>query len=49
MISWMSRKQKLIALSTTEAEYIDNMEELFDQVLDSTVTYCDNKSGIRVT
>jgi hypothetical protein len=55
MISWASRKQKSVALSTAETNYIaacDACTEaiwlhklvsgLFDQVLDSTVIYCDN-------
>eukprot|EP00253_Pinus_taeda_P006084 PITA_06084 len=62
MISWMNRKQKSIALSTAEAEYIvvsltsceavwlrKLFGELFEQVLDTTIIYCDNKSGIRLS
>jgi hypothetical protein len=62
MISWASRKQKFVALSTTEAEYIaisDACTEavwlckpvfgLFDQVLDSTVIYCDNQSCVKLS
>eukprot|EP00253_Pinus_taeda_P017265 PITA_17265 len=61
MISWMSRKQKSVALSTVEAENIAAsmasweavwlrklFGELFEQVLDATVIYCDNKKGIRL-
>lgn len=57
MISWMIRKQKYVALSTSEVEYIvasiDSCKEvwlrklfgeMFEQVLDTIVIYCDNKS-----
>ena len=59
MISWMSRKQKSVALSIAEAEYIAAsmarceavwprklFGELFEQVPDTTIIYCDNKSRI---
>ena len=62
MISWASRKQKSVALSTAEAKYIvacDACTEavwlrrlisgLFDQVLDSTVIYCDNQSCVKLS
>jgi hypothetical protein len=61
MISWASRKQKFVALSTVEAEYIAACDactegvwlrklvsRLFDQVLDSTVIYCDNQSCVKL-
>eukprot|EP00253_Pinus_taeda_P014322 PITA_14322 len=61
MISWMSRKQNYVALSTVEAEYIATSTasreavwlrklfgELFEQVPDTTIIYCNNKSGIRL-
>lgn len=61
-ISWMSRKQKSVALSTTKAKYIvasmaccevmwlrKLFSELFEHVLDTTVIYCDNQSGIRLS
>ena len=59
MISWMSRKKKSVALSTTEVEYIAAsmasyevvwlrklFGELFEQVPDTTVIYCDNNNDI---
>ena len=58
----MSRKQKSVALTTVEAEYIvacmacceaiwlrKLFSELFEHVLDTTVIYCDNQSGIRLS
>jgi hypothetical protein len=55
-MSWARRKQKFVALSTTEAEYIAACDAcmevvwlyklvygLSDQVLDSTVIYCDDQ------
>eukprot|EP00253_Pinus_taeda_P030216 PITA_30216 len=58
-ISWMSKKQKSVALSTAEAKYIvANMascdavylrkifSDLFGHVLDTTVIFSDNQSGI---
>ena len=61
MISWMSRKKNLVALSTTEAKYIVSsvarceeiwliklFGELFEQVLDTTMLYYNNKNGIRL-
>jgi hypothetical protein len=62
MISWATRKQKFVALSTVEAEYIvacdactkaiwlcKLISRLFDQVLDSTVIYCDNQSCVKIS
>jgi hypothetical protein len=59
MISWGSRKQKSIALNTTEVEYMAACEacteetwlrklisNLFDQIPESTIIYCDNQSCI---
>jgi len=61
-ISWMSKRQKSVALSTTKAEYIAAsmaccevvwlrklFSELFEHVLDTTVIYCDNQSGIHLS
>ncbi len=61
-ISWMSRKQKSVALSTVEAECIavsmayceaiwlrKLFSELFEHVLDTTVIFCDNQSGIHLS
>ena len=55
----MRRKQKSVALSTAEAEYIvasmayceavwlrKLFSKLFEHVLDTTVIFCDNQSGI---
>ena len=60
-ISWMSRKQKSVVLSTTKVEYITAsmacceavwlrklFSELFEHVLDTTVIFYDNQSGIRL-
>ena len=60
-ISWMSRKQKSVALSTAEAEYIvasmascgavwlrKLFSELFGHVLDTTMIFYNNQSGIRL-
>jgi hypothetical protein len=62
MISWGNRKQKSVALSTTEAEYMAACEacteaiwlrklisDLFDQIPESTIIYCDNQSSIRLS
>jgi hypothetical protein len=62
MISWGSRKQKSVALSTAEAEYMATCEacteaiwlrklisDLFDQIPESTIIYCDNQSCIRLS
>jgi hypothetical protein len=61
MMSWASRKQKSVSLSTAKAEYIaacDACREavwlcnlvfgLSNQVLDSTVIYCDDKSCVKI-
>eukprot|EP00253_Pinus_taeda_P001650 PITA_01650 len=61
-ISWISRKQKSVSLSTVEAEYIAAsmasceivwlrklFSELFRHVLDITMIFCDNQSGIRLS
>ena len=61
-ISWMSRKQKLVALITTEVEYLAAcmaccevvwlrklFSELFEHVMDTTVIFCNNQSGIRLS
>jgi hypothetical protein len=55
MISWGSRKQKSVTLSTEEVEYMEACEactkeiwlrklisDLFDQIPESTIMYCDN-------
>eukprot|EP00253_Pinus_taeda_P029937 PITA_29937 len=54
LISWMSRKQKSVALSTAKAEYIAASMascevvwyELFGFTLDTTMILCDNQSEI---
>jgi hypothetical protein len=61
-ISWASRKQKSVALSTAKAEHIATCDActeavwlcnlvfgLFDQVLDSTMIYCDNQSCVKLS
>lgn len=61
MISWMSREQTPVALSTAKVKYIAAsmarceaiwlkkfFGELFEQVLDTTVIYCNNNSGIQL-
>eukprot|EP00253_Pinus_taeda_P001428 PITA_01428 len=61
-VNKLSRKQKSVALSTTEAEYIvarmasceavwlrKLFSELFGHVLDTTVIFCDNHSGVRLS
>jgi hypothetical protein len=62
MISWGNRKQKNVALSTAEVEYMETCEacteaiwlrklisDLFDQIPESTIIYCDNQSCIRLS
>lgn len=62
LIFGMSRKHKLVALSTAEAEYIvasmayceavwlrKLFSELFEHVLDTTVIFYGNQSGIRLS
>jgi len=61
-ISWISRKQKSVALSIAEAENIAArmacsevvwltklFSELFEHMLDNTVIFCDNQSGIHLS
>ena len=57
-MSWFSRKQKSVALSSTEAEYMAACEGmwlrkllvgLFECELEATVVHCDNQSGIRLS
>ena len=58
----MRRKQKLVALSTANAEYIAAsmaccevvwlrklFSELFEHMLDTTMIFCDNQSGIHLS
>ena len=60
-ISWASKKQNFVTLSTAKAEYIvacdacmetmwlhKSVFGLFNQVLDSTVIYCDNQSFVKL-
>jgi hypothetical protein len=54
MISWASRKQKFVALNTTEADFIAALlrkliSRLFDQVPYSTIIYSDNQSSMRLS
>jgi hypothetical protein len=61
-MSWAGRKQKSVALSTTEAQYIvvcdactkamwlrKLVSGLSDQVLDSTMIYCDDQSCVKLS
>jgi hypothetical protein len=62
LISWGSKRQKSVALSTTKAEYMATCEacteaiwlrklisDLFDQIPELTIIYCDNQSCIRLS
>lgn len=62
MISWSSRKQGSVALSTIEAEYVASCDAsrevvwlrkllagLFDQMLETTVIFCDNQSFVKLS
>eukprot|EP00253_Pinus_taeda_P026533 PITA_26533 len=61
-VSWYSRKQRSVALSSAEAEYMAASQVaceaiwmqkilvgLFGQMMDPTVTYCDNQSCIKLS
>jgi hypothetical protein len=61
MISWLSRKQTLVALNTAEAEYIAvsvasheavwlrKLCGLFDLELEPTLIYCNNQSCVKLS
>jgi hypothetical protein len=49
MISWQSRKQSSIALSTTEAEYIAACFASCEAIWRATAILCDNQSCIKMT
>jgi hypothetical protein len=61
-MSWVSRKQKFVALSTIEAKYIAACDacteamwlrklvsRLSDQVLNSTMIYCNDHSHVKLS
>ena len=58
VISWFSRKQSCVALSTTEAEYVAAcceavwlrklLFDIFDLQLDATCIHCDNQSCVKL-
>ena len=58
MISWFSRKQSSVAMSTAKAEYIAAcstsceaiwLQKVMSGLLDTTVILCDNQSCIKMT
>ena len=58
VVSWFSKKQKSVALSSAEAEYMAACEGmylrkilsgLFECELEATVVHCDNQSGIKLS
>jgi hypothetical protein len=57
VVSWFSRKQKYVALSSTEVEYMATCEAIWlrkllatlsGQELEPTIIHCDNQSHIKL-
>ena len=59
VISWFTRKQSCVALSTAKAEYVTSccegvwlrklLSDIFDLQLDATCIHCDNQSYVNLS
>jgi hypothetical protein len=51
MISWFSRKKTFVALSTTEAEYMQPVSQVVKQYgfRNLTLIHCDNQSCVKLS